>query len=245
MERILSNLQQISCQKKNKHREREKRITIMDQSFIDREKELFKLNAKLNAKSKKIDPSSIIAAATSSTLSISTTTKIKGKTVQIHTTNSNFNYYEEQQSDEQQKHFELMCKKMNITNQPIRKPHEISYPLFNRHALKQQQISRRVDIHMPTASLMSDGNADAEETDMKSIKTETAVDSFKNESMVTHCSDDSSAVPPVDSIIPHILNMPLQPPPNSTDIIPKCIEKKISNDGLLKYDILRLIKKTI
>ncbi|KAG5677311.1 hypothetical protein PVAND_007080 [Polypedilum vanderplanki] len=209
----------------------------MDQSFIDREKELFKLNAKLNAKSKKIDPSSIIAAATSSTLSISTTTKIKGKTVQIHTTNSNFNYYEEQPSDEQQqqKHLELMCKKMNITNQPVKKPQEIVYPLFNRHAHKQQQISRRVDIHMPNASLMSDGNADAEETDIKSIKTETAVDSFKNESLLTHCTDESSAVPPVDPIIPHILNMPLPPPPNSTDIIPKCIEKKISNDGLLKF----------
>jgi hypothetical protein len=215
----------------------------MDQQFIDRERELFKLNAKLNAKSKKIDPSiiAVAAAATTTTTTTTTTTKIKGKTVQIHTTNSNFNYYEEQLADEQQqqqqqqqKSFELMCKKMNITNQPVKKPQEIVYPLFNRQTLKQlqQQHSRRVDIHMPTASLMSDGYAE-EANDSKSIKTETtttAVASFKNESMVTHCSDESSAIPAAEPV--H--NMPLPPPPCSTDIIPKCIEKKISNDGLMK-----------
>lgn len=222
----------------------------MDQQFLERERELFKLNAKLNAKSKKIAPS----------ITTTTSTKAQIKTsIQIHTANNYFNYYEENHhhhhhqstSDEQQQqqqqllqqqqqHLELMCKKMSITNQPVKKPQEIVYPLFNRQTLKQQQQqqqTRRVDIHLPSGSLMSDGNENADDCDTKSIKTETAVESasFKNESLLTRHSDDTSAVPPAEPI----QNMPPLPPrPNVTDIIPKCIEKKISNEGLLKYDYL-------
>jgi hypothetical protein len=196
----------------------------MDPQFLDREKELMKLNAKLNAKSKKI---------------ASTKTQIK-TSIQIFTANNNFNYYDEQKepkdgqggnaADEQ--HFELMCKKITITNQPAKKAQEIVYPLFNRQMSKQQ--NRRVDIHMPNDSFVSDGKAEKpEESDEKmSLKTDN-VDgmSFQNESLVTRYSDDSSAVPPADPIA----NLPLPPPPiNATDIIPKCIERKISNDGLLK-----------
>jgi hypothetical protein len=89
-------------------------------------------------------------------------------------------------------------------------------------------MHRRVDIHLPTSSLISDGNED----DVGTFAEETleAV-SFKNESMITKHSYDTpnSAVPPAEPIsaMPALL-----PPP--TDIIPKCIEKKISNDGLMR-----------
>ena len=144
---------------------------------------------------------------------------------------------EEQQ---QQQQFELMCKKINITNLPSKKPQEIVYPFFHRQTTKQQ--CRRVDIHMPTGSLMSDGKAD-EFNDIKSIKTETAADvetetsTIKNESLITRHSDETSAVPPCiqpPTVVETLLNKQLPPAPIATDIVPKYIEKKISNDGLLK-----------
>jgi hypothetical protein len=199
----------------------------MDQQFLEREKELFKLNAKLNAKSKKIAPAiAALVAGTSTTLTVS---KTQIKTVQIHTANNNFNYYDETQKDvdEEQKNLELMCKKINITNQPAKKSQEIAYPFFNRQTSKN---NRRVDIHMPSGSLVSDGNAEEIDMTTETAKTESG-SSIKNASMITKHSDDSSAIPPVDPIP----NLPLPAPPNCTDIIPKCIEKKISNDGLLKY----------
>lgn len=79
---------------------------------------------------------------------------------------------------------------------------------------------------------MSDGKCDQEETDLKSVdaKTETIESmSFKNESLLTRYSSDSSAIPPAMPI----LNLPM--PLNVTDVIPKSMDKKnISNDGLLK-----------
>lgn len=198
---------------------------MMDQQFLEREKELFRLNAKLNAKSKKI------AAAKQG--------QIK---VHIQTANNNLNHYPEDvqtkvemmmigsgdENQQQQPNAELMCKKMHITNQPAKKPQEIVYPLFNRQSTITKQMHRRVDIHMPTGSLISDGNAD----DVETFVGETLESvSFKNESMITKHSNDTpnSAVPPAEPIP----NMPLPPPP-PTDIIPKCIEKKISNDGLMR-----------
>jgi hypothetical protein len=87
---------------------------------------------------------------------------------------------------------------------------------------------------------MSDGKAD-EYSDIKSIKTETAADvetsSLKNESLITRHSDDTSAVPPCTqppTVVETLLNKQLPPAPTATDIVPKYIEKKISNDGLLK-----------
>lgn len=195
----------------------------MDQQFLERERELFRLNAKLNAKTKKIKA------------------QIK---VQIHTANNNLNHYPEEMQtkgesmmmgggDEQQQqqklNSELMCKKIHIANQPAKKPQEIVYPLFNRQpTITKQQMHRRVDIHMPSGSLISDGNADDGET-FAGETLESA--SFKNESMITKHSYDTpnSAVPPAEPIP----NMPTLPPP-PTDIIPKCIEKKISNDGLMR-----------
>lgn len=215
---------------------------MMDQQFIDREKELFKLNAKLNAKSKKIAPSTTNVLPSVQTIR-------PQKTVQIHTANNNFNYYDEallkdgqaiaEEQQQQQQQFELMCKKINITNLPSKKPQEIVYPFFHRQTTKQQ--CRRVDIHMPTGSLMSDGKAD-DYTDIKSIKTETAADgtetsTLKNESLITRHSDDTSAVPPCTqppTVVETLLNKQLPPAPIATDIVPKYIEKKISNDGLLK-----------
>jgi len=212
---------------------------MMDQQFIEREKELFKLNAKLNAKSKKIAPS------TTNVLPSVLTIRPQ-KSVQIHTANNNFNYYDEAllkdglasaEEQQQQQQFELLCKKINITNLPSKKPQEIVYPFFHRQMTKQQ--CRRVDIHMPTGSLMSDGKAD-EYSDIKLIKTETAADvetsSLKNESLITRHSDDTSAVPPCTqpTVVETLLNKQLPPAPIATDIVPKYIEKKISNDGLLK-----------
>lgn len=196
---------------------------MMDPQFLDRERELFKLNAKLNAKSKRI------AAAT----------KQAQIRVQIHTANNNLNYYAEDThtkgdmimmmgggGDEQQENVELMCKKLHIKNQPVKKPQEIAYPLFNRQTTtvtgRHSQMVRRVDIHMPTSSLISDGQAD----ETFALETITENTSFQNESMITRHSDDTSPVEPIAHM------QPLPPPP--TDIIPKCIEKKISNDGLLK-----------
>lgn len=201
---------------------------MMDQQFLDRERELFKLNAKLNAKSKKI------AAAT----------KQAQIRVQIHTANNNLNYYAEDThtkgdtivmmgaagsggGDEQRENVELMCKKLHIKNQPVKKPQEIAYPLFNRQTStsvtgRHSQMIRRVDIHMPTSSLISDGQAD----EAFGLETITESTSFLSESMITRHSDDTSPAVP-------IINVPPLPPP-PTDIIPKCIEKKISNDGLMK-----------
>ncbi|CRL03066.1 CLUMA_CG016634, isoform A [Clunio marinus] len=193
----------------------------MDQQFIEREKELFKLNAKLNAKSKKIQ-----ATAASN--------KLQGKPVQIHTSNNYFNYYDEQSCTSSSLHkeaqddgLELMCKKISMSPQPIKKPQEIVYPFFNRQTPKPP-IRTNLDIHMPTGSMISDGNA--EQT--QEVKSESM--SFKNESMITRYSDDSSAIPSANlqSI------SPTQPPPllELTEIIPKSMEKKnISNDGLLKF----------
>lgn len=197
----------------------------MDQQFLEREKELFKLNAKLNAKTKKIQ---IIAS-----------TKSQGsKAVQIHTANNNFNYYEEPscpsaQKESQDDGLELLCKRINISNVPVKKPQEIVYPLFNRQTAKPARRTN-IDIHIPTSSMMSDGKADQEDVDAKSVDAKSeAVESmsFKTESMKTRYSDDSSAIPPAE----RIPNLSLPLPPCLVDIIPKSMEKKsISSDGLMK-----------
>lgn len=191
----------------------------MDQLFIEREKELFKLNAKLNAKTKKIQTNPIL--------------KVPAKTVQIHTANNYFNFYEEPgptKNDSIQESLELRCKKITITNPPVKKPQEIVYPLFNhRHTTKLLVTRDDIHIHLPTGTFVSDGKEEIE-IDEKSIdiKSEVTV-SLRDESLLTRCSDDSSAVRPADRI-PN-LSMPLPPPLN--DIIPKSLEKK-SNDGLMK-----------
>lgn len=196
----------------------------MDEQFLEREKELFKLNAKLNAKTKKIQ---VIAL-----------TKAPAKPVQIHTANNNFNYYEEPlcplQKESKDDGLELLCKKISISNQPVKKPHEIVYPLFNRQTAKQMRKTNRLDVNMP--AMILDGSADVQndEDDVKSsinFKTETYESlSFKNESMVTRYSDDSSVVPSCDPV-----SKAFRSPPNLVEVIPKSNEKKnISNDGLLK-----------
>ena len=194
----------------------------MDQQFLEREKELFKLNAKLNAKTKKIQ---IIASSKS----------LVTKPVQVHTANNNLNYYEESstclstQKELQDDGLELLCKRINISNVPVKKPQEIVYPLFNRQTAKPVRRTN-IDIHMPTGSmLLADGKADQE--DSIDTKSEAVESSFKNESLVTRYSDDSSAIPPAEPTA--FMSMPL--PPSLVDVIPKSLEKKnISNDGLLK-----------
>lgn len=200
----------------------------MDQQFVEREKELFKLNAKLNAKTKKIQ----IIASTKSQAT---------KPVHIHTANNNFNYYEEPaascpstQKESQDDGLELLCKRINISNVPVKKPQEIVYPLFNRQTAKPIRRTN-IDIHLPTGTMLSDGKADHEDVDEEKsidVKSE-AVESmsFKTESMMTRFSDDSSAIPPAE----RIANLSLPLPPCLMDIIPKSMERKsISNDGLLK-----------
>lgn len=185
----------------------------MDHQFLEREKELFKLNAKLNARTKRIQ---VIGPA-------------KPKPVQIHTANNNLNYEEPSAPQKEPQHDgpELMCKKITISNQPIKKPQEIVYPLFNRQTAKiSRDANLDLHIHLPTGSLIPDGECDA---DVTSETVESM--SFKNESVLTRYSDDSSAippaVPPADVLLPD--------PPNLGDVIPKTIDKKnISNDGLQK-----------
>lgn len=195
----------------------------MDQQFLEREKELFKLNAKLNAKTKKIQ---VIASS-----------KSHAKPVHIQTANNNLNYYEEStyistHKESSDDGLELMCKRMNIANVPVKKPQEIIYPLFHRPTPKPVRRTN-IDIHMPTGPMLADGKADQDEGDGKSIdaKSEAVESSFKNESMVTRYSDDSSAIPPAEPIA----NLALPLPPSLMEVIPKSMEKKsISNEGLLK-----------
>lgn len=190
----------------------------MDQAFLEREKELFKLNAKLNSKARKI--------ATNSNKSFV-------KPVQIHTANNYFNYYDESmamsQKDSQGDGLQLMCKKINISNQPAKKNHEIVYPLLNRQAFRvtKDNNTNDIHIHLPEGSkIIPDGQAHAVTTE--DVKSETIDDlSFKNESVLKSCSGDLSAA----ALAKKDLGMPILPTANS----PTSIEKKnISNDGLLK-----------
>lgn len=193
----------------------------MDPQLLDREKELFKLNAKLNAKKKH----QLLAS-----------TKVQqSKPVQIHTANNNFNYYQDPtnspQNESHDDGLELLCKKINIVNQPIKRQNGVVYPFFNRQTAKPSRRTN-IDVHIPNGSLVSDGKADGDFDD-KSVdfKSEAQSTSFRNESLMTRYSDDSSAVPPANPIE----NLPLPEPPRVADVIPKAIDKKnVSNDGLLR-----------
>lgn len=185
----------------------------MDQQFLEREKELFVLNAKLNAKTKKFQ--------------VNASNKVQTKPIQIHTANNNFNFYEESRSTTQDDGLELMCKKINIADHPTKRPHEIVYPLFNRQTKAPRERNLDLHIHLPTGSMISDGKCELQEVEIKSETIESI--SFKNESMLTRFSEESSAIPPADPIP----NLPM--PINVTDVIPKSLDKKnVSNDGLLK-----------
>lgn len=191
----------------------------MDQQFLEREKELFVLNAKLNAKTKKFQANA--------------SNKVQTKPIQIHTANNNFNFYEESRSTTTQDDgLELMCRKINIADHPTKRPHEIVYPLFNRQTKAPRERNLDLHIHLPAGSMISDGKCEHLEIDIKSVdvKSETIESmSFKNESMLTRFSEESSAIPPAEPI----LNLPM--PINVTDVIPKSLDKKnVSNDWLLK-----------
>lgn len=201
----------------------------MDQAFLEREKELFKLNAKLNSKARKI-------TATNSNKSLV-------KPVQVHTANNYFNYYDEppaiSKKESQDDGLELMCTKINISNQKNQKEakrnHEITYPLFNRPTFRGTK-DHNIHIHLE-GLMVADGKAETNEaatTNTNSIGVESeAVDGmcFKNESILTRCSDDSSSIAPAkNETNPSITVI--------TNNVPKSIEKKnISNEGLLKYVI--------
>lgn len=189
----------------------------MDPQFLEREKELLKLNANLNAKSRKM----------------ATSKNIQVKTVQIHTANNNLNFEPclsaPQESEENC--MELMCKRINISTQSTKKTQEIIYPLFHRQAAK----SNRLNIQLPISSTIADGNAEiSNEIDTVSvdIKTET-IDtlSLKNESLVTRHSDDTSVITHAEPT-PCIIKPPS--PCMTDDIEIKFSGKKIGNDGLLK-----------
>lgn len=189
--------------------------------FIEREKELFKLNAKLNARTKNAQAL--------------TSVKIQSKPVQIHTANNYFNYYEDQsfssQNESQDEGLHLTCKKINIANQPIKKPQEVVYPLFVRHTTKNhKETTLDIHIRMPTGSVINK-ECGQEEVDSKSadFESETIEMSFKNESIMTRYSDDSSPIARAE-LVPS-----LRIPSLTNDFIPKTIENKdISKDGLLK-----------
>lgn len=183
----------------------------MEQHFLEREKELFKLNAKLNAKSKK------------NVNKINQT--IKPPPIQIITSNQNFNYYNEEPVTvtEEPESLEVKCKKINISNQPSKKSSDVSYPLFNRNRNKKQGLN----IFIPDSS-SKDFDKETVDNDDKSQFTDAEVqtevtDSFKNDSsmVITRNSSESS--------------INLLKNAQTADVIPKSLEKKhMTTDGLMK-----------
>lgn len=192
----------------------------MDQ-YLEKEKELFKLNAKLNAKTKKMN--------------VNVNKNVVPVKTQIITSNNHFNYYEESLPGSshptvtsEENSLELMCRKINISNQPMKKPQEIVYPLFQRSTASKSRRNN-LDITIPiTTTADHTGAEQPEEIDDKSITNcNTEVESFKTESLITRFSDDSLALTPV--------KLPLPPPPICNDIVPRCLDKtSVSSDGLLK-----------
>lgn len=144
----------------------------MDQQFAEREKELIKLNSKVNAKTKKIQSNTIAK-------------------IQVQTANNNFNFYDESESVG----FEVKCKKINLGNLPTKKQHEVSYP---QHL--SRKLRTNLDIHLPTSSLLPDGYADPELEEKSVIDSEIIQESLKAESLKTRYSNDSSVIPPVPPI---------------------------------------------
>lgn len=186
----------------------------MDQQFAEREKELIKLNAKVNAKTKKIQSNTTVTAANK---------------IQVQTANNNFNFYE----DSDNEGFQVKCKKINLGSLPTKKQNEVNYPQINR------KLRTNLDIHLPTSSLLPDGNAEPEvninliENENGNLEkvTTKSEKSLKAESLRTRYSDDSSAIPPV-SPIP---NLPRVAEEIISEVIPKSLERKnVSNEGLLK-----------
>lgn len=180
----------------------------MDQQFAEREKELIKLNAKVNAKTKKIQSN--------------TNAKI-----QVQTANNNFNFYEDTENEV----FQVKCKKINLGSLPTKKQNEVNYPnIIRKHRTN-------LDIHLPTSSLLPDGNADDSELNSiialenvtaKSVRSEKTL---KSESLKTRFSGDSSALAPVSPIE----NLPRVAEEIVSEVIPKTLERKnVSNEGLLK-----------
>lgn len=188
---------------------------ILDQQFAERERELIKLNAKVNARTKKVQ-----ATATAK--------------IQVHTSNNNLNFYDSKSDDDEAVEL-LKCKKIQLESAPSKKFHEVNYPHFSRKIVRTN-----LDIHLPTSSLLPDGNAEPPPTDDKSIiesetKTTTTTHDGKSlhcESMRTRFSDDSSAVPPAQPIE----SLPRVAEDFVAEVIPKTLDKKnVSNEGLLKF----------
>jgi hypothetical protein len=179
----------------------------MEKQFAEREKELIKLNAKVNAQTKRIQSN--------------TNTKI-----QVQTANNNFNFYE----DFENEGFQVKCKKINIGSLPTKKQNEVNYPHINR------KHRTNLNIHLPTSSLFPDGNAELEvnsliENEIVSVKSVKSEKSLKSESLKTRFSDKSSAIPPISPIE----NLPRVAEKIVSEVIPKILERKnVSNEGLLK-----------
>jgi hypothetical protein len=180
----------------------------MEQHFLDREKELFKLNAKLNAKSKK-NVNKVNQA-------------IKPPPIQIITSNQNLNYYHEEPEPES---LEIKCKKINISSQPSKKSSDIAY-LYNRNRNKKQGLN----IFLPDSTSKDseketfENNEDGSQFTDTAAQTEETGNYKKDSSMViTRTTSESSLH------LKHGANV---------DVIPKSLDKKhMTTDGLLKYEI--------
>lgn len=198
----------------------------MDQ-YLEKEKELFKLNAKINAKTKKMN--------------VNVNKNVVPVKTQIITSNNHFNYYEESLPGSshptvtsEENSLELMCRKINISNQPMKKPQEIVYPLFHRSTASKSRRNN-LDIIIPITTTADHTGAEQpeemDESNTSITNCNTEVESFKTESLITRFSNDSLALSPVKAIP----SLPLPPPPICNDIVPKCLDKKsVSSDGLLK-----------
>lgn len=191
----------------------------MDQQYLEREKELFKLNAKLNAKTKKFISNKCVQV----------------KTVQITTSNSNFNFYHHEEINppvthtEEHSSLEISCKKITIANPPLKKQNDISYPLYNRSSTAFSKVKKpNIDIRIPDTHTKDQDDieslrlkSNASQDNLIDFKTDITENSFKSESMLVRYASESSI--PVNTI-------------NHTHVIPKVLDKpNVSSEGLIKY----------
>lgn len=191
----------------------------MDQQYLEKEKELFKLNAKLNAKTKKFIGNKCVQL----------------KTVQITTSNSNFNFYHHEEitgplsctTAEELNNLEISCKKITIANLPVKKQNDISYPLYNRNSIASSKPKKsNIEIRIPDSHVKGQNGKDSRlqstgsQDNLSDIRTDLTESSFKDESMLVRYVSESSI--PQQTI-------------NHTQVIPKVLDKpNVSSEGLIK-----------
>ena len=193
----------------------------MDQQYLEREKELFKLNAKLNAKTKKF---------------IGNNKCVQLKTVQITTSNSNFNFYQHEEKNvssstatsEEINSLEISCKKITIANPPIKKQNDINYPLYRNTTATSKPKKSNIDIRIPHTEYKDQNMNESSQKfsnsqdNLSDIRTDKTEKSFNEESLLVRFASESSITAPQHAI-------------NHANVIPKILDKpNVSSEGLIK-----------